>query len=280
MNREAANKIVELALQQVQEISRHERICQSDSIYMYPHLRISLDMLRVQKNRLQAILKLLLEVPFMDNTIVLPSFSIARSIYEMMALHHSFFVAAKTEEETMILISIWKAKCLIQKLKYKIPSNITIEKQLHNEEKVNNCKRELEELTAAITSSALYKQSQEEIDKALGTDHIGYFRFVENNGRAQLQRKSFGDDTLFETIFGEWNYNELKDVERNMAYHLLSSHSHPTYLSIEEIRCADQMGITQLYSPLQNAVLFIHNMILTHYELLKKHKYENEFSSI
>lgn len=280
MDSNASQKLTLFAIQQVKEITRLENIDYEHYSCLAFILHISLSMLRIQKSRLQAILKLQFEVPFLDSTIVLPSFPIARSIYEMMAMHHSFFVAAKTEEETTILINIWKAKCLTQRLKYKIPSNITIEKQKSLQQRRNNCERELEELTRAITNSTLYTQCQEEIDRALRTDNVGYFRFIENNGKTQLQRKSFGDDSLFEELLRELNYNELKDVERNMAYHLLSSHSHPTYQSIEAMESANQMGVTQIYAPLQSAVLFIHNMILTHYELLKKIGNEIEVSSV
>lgn len=86
---------------------------------------ISLTMLHMGCDKMMSIISLLnngiemnIKGEMLFKESLFPPFSIARSLYELMLIHHSLFVNTKSKEEMEILLDLWKIKGYTQRKKY------------------------------------------------------------------------------------------------------------------------------------------------------------------
>lgn len=136
MMREVANSFCERIAYITEEYKNKATQCKEE--------KISLQMLQMGCDKMMSIISLLdngIEMRINGSIIhrqsMFSPFPIARSLYELMLLHHSLFVNTETKEDMKILIKLWKIKAYKQRIKYYKP-DIEDTPQFKNQKEKDN----------------------------------------------------------------------------------------------------------------------------------------------
>lgn len=229
--------------------------------------KLSLQMLHLGCDKMMSIITLLdygIQMRIKGGILSKPSlispYSIARSLYELMLIHHSLFVNTKTMEEMKVLVNLWKIKSYNQRIKLYDGNKKQFEKQKAND--IDSFRT----LVALIVNTSIYVECKKQLDNAFETDKLGYFEFKRNNGKLSLVATSFGDRDLFSRIYNDME--GLSEINNDMVYKYLSMNSHPSYLSVLQFH--QQNNIPKKELPLECAIFFIYRMIKSHEYLQKR----------
>lgn len=229
--------------------------------------RLSLQMLHVGCDKMMSILSLLdngIQMRIKGRLLNKPSlfspYSIARSLYEMMLMHHCLFVNTKTTEEMNVLINIWKIKSYKQRVKLYDESKTQFEEQKQKDiDRINL-------LMGKIKDTSIYRECKSQIDYAFETDKLGYFEFKRKDSKLFLSSIPFGDKNLFSKIY--YDMDGLSEINNDMVYKYLSMTSHPSYLSVLQFH--QQESVPKKDLPLESALIFIYRMIKSHINYINR----------
>lgn len=223
--------------------------------------RVSLQMLHMGCDKMMSIITLLdngIQMKIRGCVLCKPSlfspYPIARSLYELMLVHHCLFVNTKNIEEMDVLVSLWKIKAYKQRLKLYSENDKQFEKQKEDDTDI------LKTLLEKIKSTSIYMKCKSQLDYAFDTDKLGYFEFVRQGQALSLTTIPFGDKTLFSRVYNDME--GLSDIKNDMVYKYLSMNSHPSYLSLLQFHQQDTISKKEL--SLESALFFIHRMIKSH----------------
>ena len=239
---------------------------------------ISLTMLHMGCDKMMSIISLLnngIEMNIKSEMLFKESlfspFSIARSLYELMLIHHSLFVNTKSKEEMEIFIDLWKIKGYTQREKCYdetfFKRNPALAKQVIEQKERD--KESINKLVLKVKESSIYNDCKDQFDHAFKTDKLGYFEIKRNNAKVSLSTIPFGDKNLFCRIYKDME--GLADINNDLVYNYLSLNSHPSYISV--LQFLHQGTIPQKDLPLESALLFVYRMIKSHDYLL--HRLDN-----
>lgn len=185
------------------------------------------------------------------------TYSIVRSLYELLLLHHSIFVNPIRTEETDFLRNLWIVKSLNNRINYgseKMCENDVVEKK--------KCKINIEE--SSIFTNFFNK---EEVKRAYESDKHGYFQLNIDGGCYHLRTISFSDRGLFDKVINSSYETQMMYSNKNMIYDYISANSHPTYLSVLQFGQQSSMDEKMFYFPLQITVLLVW-CFMNHFDLV------------
>lgn len=262
MMREVANSFCERIAYITEEFKNKATQCKEE--------KISLQMLQMGCDKMMSIISLLdngIEMRINGNIIhrqsLFSPFPIARSLYELMLLHHSIFVNTETKENMKILINLWKIKAYKQRIKYYKPDIENSPQFINQKEKDNDM---IKALLDEIKQFSIFEECKDQFEHAFETDKLGYLKINKNGTKISFTIIPFGDKNLFSYIFKD--IKGLSDINNDIVYKYLSMNSHPSYLSLLQFHQQETFPKRDL--SLESALLFVNRMVKSHEFLINR----------